>query len=156
MFFNNNKLTVPELDTMSVIDYFATDETISIFYDYFKKCGNSCRKIYEQIENDTLPNREERPSKGFTLFIPTNDFFKRYQEETDIFANAPHFENSIKQSIYYGTWCEFFILNNEIEIQNLAGNLTSTSSLAQHIETYQKYFSENSILVHTIRPIGTN
>jgi len=148
MFFNNKKLTVPELNNMSILEYFALDESISIFNSYLNKCGDTCRNIYREMEEDTLSERTDRPSKGFTLLIPTNEFFKSYD-----YINDAKFVNSIKQSSFYGTWCEYVLLNNDVKIETLSGNFTTSSNIVPLIETYQKYLSDKSILVHTVTPL---
>lgn len=135
---------------MGILDYFTGDKDLSAFNGLLNKCGDRCRDIFRHAESDSFPyGSMEQHGRGFTLFIPTNDYF--FDEEIQKFEqNLTLFHEYCSQRVFYGTWCESFLSYKHGEVENVLGELEPLSNFLPFVSKFQAYLSINSVLVHKI------
>lgn len=142
--FKNERNIIPQLDTMPLIDYIATNKELSYFNKLLDYCGAECKLIYKRLNEPTMLNYR----KGYTVILPTNDFFtKSLQNFNKYSKNMTLFKRNIQANIFYGTYC-YNIMRSDALIENMLNRKVQSRRVHTRIVKSNTYLSELGILVH--------
>ena len=134
IFFHGTSM--PLLNEETILEYIGNDAELSEFNKLLRKCGAQCMDIYTRLESWKYSIKI-----GFTLFLPTNQYF-----QGEKIINLTQMQ--IESHIIHGTYCMFYITNNQFEMRNMLGGTFNSTEIAYNITSYESYMSSTGIVVH--------
>ena len=137
IFFHSTNM--PVLNEETVLDYIGHDAELSAFNALLHKCGTQCMDIYTRLGNWKYSNKQ-----GFTIFLPTNEYFRGDQTNN----STTLLQSQIESHIVHGTFCMFYITNNHFEMRNMLGGTFLSKEIVNNITSYESYMSSTGIVVH--------
>ena len=136
------------LDTSSLLDFVRRDNELTGFNAMIARCGSECIALLDSLLLKTQTTTHKH--RGYTLFVPTDSFFKRMSAgvaERYAASNSSVLRRLLAANVFHGTNCLFY-LRMDVLVENMLGRRVRSRKLYERVIKAHAFLSASGILVH--------